>query len=228
MTAKFRDKKVYEKVIEYIDFQVNKGLLRKGDKIPPERQLVEILGIGRNSIREALKILSIIGLLERKQGDGTYIRESFDEWFTEPMSIAFLLSETSQNEIFEFRNMVEVEIATLSAERITESEIQALTDCYQKMNNVGDEVESARYDKLFHYIIAKASKNLIIISSYNAMSRMMDLFIHDIREVAFKASGEELVSTIHKDVFEAVINKDPIRARNAMKNHMDVIKKYYK
>jgi DNA-binding FadR family transcriptional regulator len=57
---------------------------------------------------------------------------------------------------------------------------------------------------------------------------MMDLFIHDIREVAFKASGEELVSTIHKDVFEAVINKDPIRARNAMKNHMDVIKKYYK
>jgi DNA-binding FadR family transcriptional regulator len=57
---------------------------------------------------------------------------------------------------------------------------------------------------------------------------MIDLFIHDIREVAFKASGEELVSTIHKDVFEAIISKDPLRARKAMKNHMDVIKKYYK
>ncbi|MBN2287260.1 MAG: FadR family transcriptional regulator [Tissierellales bacterium] len=228
LTEKTKDKKVHEKVIEYIDMQVNLGLLKKGDKIPPERQLVEILGIGRNSIREALKILNIIGLLEKRQGDGTYIRESFDEWFSEPMSIAFLLSENSRNEIFEFRNMVEVEIATLAAERITEAEIQALIACYNNMINVGDEIESARYDKLFHYILAKSSRNLIIISSYNAMSRMMDLFIHDIREEAFQNSGEDLVTIIHQEVFEAIIAKDPVKARQAMKHHMDVIRKFYK
>ena len=228
MTEKTRDKKVYEKVIEYIELQVNQGLLKKGDKIPPERHLVEILGIGRNSIREALKILNIIGLLERRQGDGTYIRESFDEWFSEPMSIAFLLSENSRNEIFEFRNMVEVEIATLAAERITQGELDTLAKCYNHMLRVVDEVESAKYDKLFHYTLAKASKNLIIISSYNAMSRMMDLFIHDIREEVFQASGEDLVRAIHQEVFEAMMMKDPVKARKAMKGHMDVIKNFYK
>lgn len=228
MTEKIRDKKVYEKVIEYIDSQVNQGLLKKGDKIPPERQLVEILGISRNATREALKILTIVGLLERRQGDGTYIRESFDECFSEPMSIAFLLSENRRDEVFEFRNMVEVEIATLAAERITKSELQALTDCYQNLVNAVDEVESVKYDKLFHYIIAKASKNLIIISSYNAMSQMMDLFIHDIREEAFQGSGEDFVSSIHKEVFESIYAKDSPRARKAMKSHMDTIKKFYK
>lgn len=128
-------KQIHYKVIEYIQTEVEEGRLLKGDKIPSEREMVDILGIGRNSIREALKILDILGIVDRRQGVGSYINDSFDSWFSKPMSVAIMLSETSKNEIFEFRNMIEVKIAKLAADRITEEEIGELTACYEKMSN---------------------------------------------------------------------------------------------
>ncbi len=221
------EKPRYFQVIEYINQQVEYGQLQKGDKIPTERQLVEILGIGRNSIREALKILEIIGIVDRKQGDGSYIRKDFHNWVSEPMSIAFMLSETNKKEIFEFRNMIEVEIATLAAQRITDEEIEELKACYSKMIEENEEEISAKYDKNFHSLLAKISKNMIIINSYNSMDYMLDLFIFDIRTDVVNSEGREVALTIHKGIFEAIINRDPKRAREAMKKHMDLIRRYY-
>jgi GntR family transcriptional repressor for pyruvate dehydrogenase complex len=223
-----KDKKIYQKVIEYINKEVSEGRLGKGDKLPPERKLVEILCVGRNSIREALKVLDIMGLVDRKQGDGTYIKTEFENWFSETLSIGFMLSDTSKKEIYEFRNMIEVEIATLAAERITQEEINLLKECYTKLIDHNNENYAVKYDREFHYIIAKASKNPIIINSYNAMSNMMDLFIYDLREDAFEDGGIGLVNQVHVDVFEAISNKQPEKAREAMKAHMDILKKYYK
>lgn len=221
-------KNVYYQLIEYIKTEVNEGRLGMGDKIPSERKFVEILGIGRNSVREALKILDIVGLVKRRQGDGTYIKEKFDDWFSEPMSIAFMLSDTSKDEIFEFRNMIETEIAVLAAERITDKEIEELKNCFDMYVNSVNESESSKYDKEIHYIIARASKNPIIINSYNAMSYMLDLFLHDIRSIVHEKEGKSVLYKMHKDVVDAVINKDPIEAENAMKAHMNIVKKNYK
>lgn len=222
------DEQIFYQVIEYFIQEIKAGNLSKGDKIPTERHLVEILGIGRNSIREALKILDIVGILDRKQGDGTYIRKEFDNWFSEPMSIAVMLSDMSKNEVFEFRNMIEVEIATLAADRITDAEIEDLKACYEIMIGVDDEVINAKYDKKFHRILAKASQNIIIINSYNAMDYLLDLFIYDIRKVAFNNMGKELVINVHKDILEAISNRNSKDAREAMKKHMDIIKTYYR
>ena len=221
------DKPIYFKVIEYIKKQVESGQLLKGDKIPTERQLVELLGIGRNSIREALKVLDTIGIVDRRQGDGSYIREEFYNWFSEPMRIAFMLSETNKKEIFEFRNMIEVEIATLAAQRITDEEIEELKVCHDKLIEKNEEQINAKYDKIFHSLLAKASKNMIIINSYNAMDYMLDQFIYNIRVDAFNNEGRELASRIHHDIFEAIIHRNPKLAREAMKKHMDVIRRYY-
>lgn len=223
-----KDKQAYEKVIEYIGQQVEEGILCKGDKVTTERKLVEILGIGRNSIREALEILDIIGIVERKQGDGTYIRKEFESWFSGPMSIAFMLSDTGKNEIFEFRNMIEVEIATLAAERITDGEIEELKECYGKLINMDDEIISAKYDNKFHGLLARATKNIIIINSYNAMEYMMNMMIYDIRARGILSEGYELMVIIHKDIFEAVVDRNPEEARKAMKRHMDALRKYHK
>lgn len=222
-----KNKQAYEMVIEYIGQQVEEGNLCKGYKIPTERKLVEILGIGRNSIREALEILEIIGIVDRKQGDGTYIKDEFDSWFSGPMSIAFMLSDTDKNEIFEFRNMIEVEIATLAAERITDDEIKVLKNCYDKLINRNDEIINAKYDNKFHGLLARATKNTIIINSYNAMEYMMNMLIYDIRAKGILSEGYELMVRIHKDVFEAVVNRDSETARKAMKSHMDSVRKYH-
>ncbi len=220
-------KQAYYKVIEYISEEVEKGAISKGDRVPSERDMIEILGIGRNSIREALKILDILGVVERRQGDGTYIKESFDKWFSKPMSVAIMLSETNKKEIFEFRNMIEVEIASLAAERITDEEINELTECYDEMIKIEDQEVITEYDLKFHSILAKASKNIIIINSYNAMDYMLDLFIYDVRVEAFNNEGLELAARVHDDLYKAVVRRDTVAAAEAMKEHMKVVRKYY-
>jgi GntR family transcriptional repressor for pyruvate dehydrogenase complex len=220
-------KQAYYKVIEYISEQVEKGALGKGDRIPSERSMIELLGIGRNSIREALKILDILGVVDRRQGDGTFIKENFDKWFSKPMSVAIMLSETNKKEIFEFRNMIEVEIASLAAERITDEEINELTECYDEMIKIEDQEVITEYDLKFHSILAKASKNIIIINSYNAMDYMLDLFIYDVRVEAFNNEGLELAARVHDDLYKAVVRRDTVAAAEAMKEHMKVVRKYY-
>jgi GntR family transcriptional repressor for pyruvate dehydrogenase complex len=220
-------KQAYYKVIDYINEQVLNEKLGKGDRVPSERDMVELLGIGRNSIREALKILDILGVVDRRQGEGTFIKDRFDKWFSKPMSVAIMLSDTSKKEIFEFRNMIEVEIASLAAERITDDEIKELTECYDNMINTEDQEISTEYDMKFHSILAKASKNIIIINSYNAMDYMLDLFIYEIRVSAFSNEGSEIAARVHKDLYRAVIARNPILASKAMKEHMEVIRRYY-
>ncbi len=226
MSAK-ESKPVYLQVIEYISGQVEQGILKKGDKLPTERSLVEILGVGRNSIREALKVLEIIGIVERRQGAGTYIKADFSDWFTKPMCFAFMLSETKKKEIFQFRNMIEVEIATLAAVRITKDELTELEDCYRQLIETEDQGASAKHDKNFHSILAKASKNIVIINAYNAMDCMLDLFIYDIRSQAYTDAGKELSVKIHREILDAIVERDAKRARQAMKQHMDVVRRYY-
>lgn len=221
------DKQVYLQVIEYIGNLIDEGKLTRGDKIPPERKLVEQLGVGRNSIREALKVLDIIGIVDRKQGNGTFIREEFDHWFSEPMYIAFMLSENSMNEIFEFRNMIEVEIATLAAKRITDKEIKELEACYKIFNSEVDEVVKTQYDIKFHHILSKASKNIIIINSYNAMNHMLNVFVYNLRVSAYNDVGRQLAFDVHENLYQAIIARNPEKARKAMREHMDVVKRYY-
>ena len=222
-----KDKQAYERVIEYIGQEVEEGKLNKGDKIPTERKMVEILGIGRNSIREALEILDILGIVERKQGNGTYIRSEFNSWFSGPMSIAFMLSDTGKSEIFEFRNMIEVEMATIAAERITDDEIEELKDSYEKLINTDDEFINAKYDNRFHSILAKATKNIILINSYNDMEDMMNMLIFDVRARGIKSEGKELIVRIHRDVCQAIAERNPTEAREAMKRHMAAVRKYH-
>ena len=221
--------KVYQQVIDYISCLIKEDKLKKGDKIPTERDLSVRLGVSRNSIREALKTLDVIGLVVRRQGDGTFIKDQFDDCLTEPLSIVFMLEKIEKETILEFRNMIEEQTVTLAAERITDSEIKQLEMAYVNMIEEKNEVTRVLYDKEFHYIIAKASKNLLILNSYNVMSSMLDAFISDIRLKVLERGGtEQIVISTHKEILEALKNKNPELAKIAIKKHMQVINSIYK
>ena len=227
MNSEAKCKKIYQIVIDYIGDMIINEDLKKGDKLPTERDLAMKLNVSRNSIREALKILDVIGLVSRRQGDGTYIKESFDDCFIEPLSIMFMLDRINENEILELRNMIEAETASLAAMRITDKEIKNLTEVYEALVKEEDESISAKYDKEFHYIIARASKNKIIFNYYNVMSMLMDSFIKEIREEALKELKLEEINNLHKDIYFAITNKEPKAASQAMRAHMSVINSYY-
>lgn len=219
--------KAYYKVMEYLGKRIRLKEIKKGDQLPTERDLSELLEVSRASIRESYKILSIIGLLENKPGSGTYIKDEIEEWPEGPMSIVLKLTNTTTDDVLEFRKMIEVEIATLAAERITNIEIEKLNECYEKMVQAKGELEKSRLDKRFHYLIAKASKNSIILNSYNAMSPMIQLFTYNIRNAVLENEKDETLENLHRNIYEAIIKKDKDKARESMKIHMDMINRYY-
>lgn len=220
--------KTYYQVMEYLTEEIRMKKLKKGDKMPTERELAEYLGVSRAAIRESYKILSIVGLLRSAPSQGTFIKDEFDDWFMEPMSIIFKLSDTTMNDVLEFRKMIEVEVATLAAEKITDEEIEVLSECFEKMNSDIDEVEKAIYDKKFHGTIVKAARNQIILNAYNAMSPMLQVFTRDIRSLVAEKEGEEMVVSAHRDIYEAIASRDVDKARESMQAHMETIIKYYK
>ena len=90
MLSPIKNTKVYEKVIEQVKDLVKSGELKSGDKLPPERDLSEQLQVSRTSIREALRALEMLGLVETKQGEGNFIKTDFENSLVEPLSIVYM------------------------------------------------------------------------------------------------------------------------------------------
>ncbi|WP_027623181.1 FadR/GntR family transcriptional regulator [Clostridium lundense] len=222
-----KNTKVYEQVIYQIKDMINKGVLKKGDKLPSERDMVESLQVSRTSIREALRSLEIIGLIECRQGEGNFIKSSFENSLIEPLSIMFLLQDSNSKEILELRKMIEKETAALAAERITEEELKELELLIVKFSELVEGEEMVRVDREFHYKIAQASKNFLILSVFNAISSLMESFIKDARKnILAKEENKEILYKQHESIYEALLNRNPDQAMQAMMEHLNFTNDY--
>lgn len=221
--------KVYEQVIEQIKSMIVNGNLKKGDKLPSERELVEHLQVSRTSIREALRALQIIGLIECRQGEGNYIRNNVENSLFEPLSIMFMLQESTPGEIIEIRKILEVETAALAAQRISSEEIESLEILIKALKGSSSENDSVKIDKKFHYLIAQASRNFLIVNILNAISSLMDSYIKEARKrILLDENNRGLLSKQHEDVYEALRARNSKKAAEAMKRHLDFANEYYK
>ncbi|ARC84294.1 bacterial regulatory s, gntR family protein [Clostridium argentinense CDC 2741] len=224
MFSPIKNTRVYEKVIEQIKEMIVKGTFKKGDKLPSEREMAESLQISRTSIREALRELEIMGLIESRQGEGNFIKNSFENNLLEPLSTIFLLKESNPDEILELRNIIERGSVALAAERITDAELTEMELLLE------DSLKSDFKDKLvdmdinFHYKIAQASKNFLILSILNAISFLIEAFIKDIRKnVITKEENINMLIQQHRDILSALKAHDPIAAEKAMLDHLQYV-----
>ncbi|GAB6086369.1 FadR/GntR family transcriptional regulator [Alkaliphilus crotonatoxidans] len=231
MFSPIKSTKVYEQVIEQIQGMIANGDLKKGDKLPSERQLAEQLGVSRTSVREALRALQIIGLIEVRQGDGNFITESFDHCLFEPLSALFMLQESRPQEIVDLRRVIEVETATLAAQRITDEEIKELGELINQLkllSEAQDEKNSVKVDKEFHYRIARASKNYLLLNILNVISALMDNFIEDARGmILMNQKNKKLLVEQHENIYKALARRDPKAAAGAMETHINLIIQEY-
>jgi len=224
MFSPIKNTRVYEKVIEQIKEMIVKGTFKKGDKLPSEREMAESLQISRTSIREALRELEIMGLIESRQGEGNFIKNSFENNLLEPLSTIFLLKESNPDEILELRNIIERGSVALAAGRITDEELAEMELLLE------DSLKSDFKDKLvdmdinFHYKIAQASKNFLILSILNAISFLIEAFIKDIRKnVITKEENIIMLIQQHRDILSALKAHDPIAAEKAMLDHLQYV-----
>jgi GntR family transcriptional repressor for pyruvate dehydrogenase complex len=227
MLTPIKTTKVYEQVIEQIKGMIASGTLKKGDKLPSERDLVEQLQVSRTSIREALRAMEIIGLIECRQGGGNYVRESFENNLFEPLSVMFMLEKRDPSEIIELRKIIEVENAALAAQRITEEELEDIGVIIENLKNSENEEIAVKFDKQFHYAIAKASKNTLILAILNAVSSLIDDYIKDARtKILAEESNRVLLSEQHEKVYLALKKRDAAAAVKAMNDHLDFANEY--
>jgi GntR family transcriptional regulator, transcriptional repressor for pyruvate dehydrogenase complex len=227
MFTPVKSTKVYEQVIEQIKEMITSGQLKKGDRLPPERELVEHLQVSRTSIREAIRALQIIGLVECRQGGGNFIKESFENSLFEPLSIMFVLQNSKPEEILELRKIVEVETAALAAEKITEKDLKDIKAIIEQLRDSQDEEVSSKLDKQLHYRIAHASGNFLVVSVLSAVSSLMDSFIKDARDMILRQKeNKEVLMEHHENIYNALLNHDKKKAAEAMRKHLDLVNEY--
>ena len=211
--------KIYEMVMEQIKDIVKKGELKSGDKLPSERDLSEKLEVSRASVREALKALQMLGLIEAKHGEGNFITANFENNLLEPLSIVFLLIGSKSKDIFELRKIIEPETAALAAKNITNEQLIELKEIMNELNDTTDEEKSASLDKMFHYKIAQASGNPLISTIMFSVSSLIE---KNIEKSKIHSINKNLVKKQHEEIYNALEKNNSEKSSNAVKKHLEL------
>ncbi len=193
----------------------------EGDKIPPERELCHKLGVGRASLREAMKALEIMGMIETRLGEGTFVC-SRSEFFSRPLLWAITGSvRTQSHELVEARRLIEVEIAALAAERATPDDLGVIGKYLDAMeSSLHNAALFLEADINFHLAIANAAHNRILL---NALSLIRNLMRQWIAQALPKEGAARIALDHHNRIFTAIAKRNPAAARAAMQNHLDTM-----
>lgn len=217
-------KKAYEAIIDKIKKDIIAGNLSGGDKLPPERELAKQFGISRTSVREALRTLEILGVIESIQGSGNFITGDLRKSFIESISIMFLLQQTNDLQITQLREALEMKAVLLAIENITEEQINHLEDIVKEMSITSDERKNSALDKELHCAIAAASKNNIIILILNILSELINIDITSRRkEILSNNANKKRLLKIHEHLVTSIRNKDIKVAYRAVRDHFEII-----
>ncbi len=223
MEDKELHKKSYIKVIDYIKSQIRDGKLITGGKLPAERELSVILGVSRNSVREAIRTLDIMGVISSQQGAGNYLTGNFENNLVESMSIMFLLNQIDYQQISQLRRGLEMQALMLAIDNISDRDVKNLVEINNKLENQTEE-NNVILDKKLHYNIAKASNNTLIIDILQALSELIDQFIVDLRrEILSSDSSKVRLQEAHTEMVQSLISRDKNLAYEAINKHFGII-----
>ena len=223
MEGHVSQEKSYMKVIDFIKKQIRSGELTIGGKLPAERELSEILGISRNSVREAIRSLDIMGVISSQQGAGNFLIGNFENNLVESLSMMFLLNQIDYKQISQLRRALEMEALMLAIDNITEEEIETLKKVIFQLEKETEE-NNVILDKKMHYNIALASKNTLIINVLEALSEVLDKFIVDLRrEILSEDASRKILMEAHNGMIESLITKDKNLAYESINKHFGVI-----
>ncbi len=215
--------KSYMKVINYIKKQIRSGELSIGGKLPAERELSEILGISRNSVREAIRTLDNMGVISSQQGAGNFLTGNFENNLVESLSMMFLLNQIDYRQVSELRRALEMEALMLAIDNITDEEIQSLVKIISQLET-DTEANNVVLDKKMHYNIALASKNTLIINILQALSEVLDKFIVDLRrEILSQEDSRKILMEAHNGMIESLITRDKNLAYESINKHFGII-----
>jgi GntR family transcriptional repressor for pyruvate dehydrogenase complex len=193
------------------------GVLCPGTKLPSERELAAFFKVARSSLRQALKVLEILGVITQKVGDGSYLNRDASAVLAVPMKFLFLLDGTTIDELAELRLIMEPALAAQAAERANAADIARLRHSVAAMeNSKGDPVKLVASDLQFHRAIFQASGNRLTSRIFHTTHRAM------LQMITVTSQLVELQHTIafHKPILDAIEKRNAQLASRLMREHL--------
>lgn len=214
-------------VIRQIEERILDGVLRPGDRLPPERELAAILDVSRPILRHALKELELRGLVRSRPGEGTYVLQIIGTVFEPPMAGLVRRHPRAVFDFLEYRREMEAIACAYAAERATAADLTILDQLLAAMDAAhlaGDPAAESRLDVEFHTAIIEAAHNVVLLHMMRACYRLMaeDVFHNRDRLYAVTAQRERLLEQ-HRAIHAAIAARRPDAARAAAAAHIDYV-----
>lgn len=227
MSSKVQVPRISDAVAASLERRILEGSLKPGDRLPPERELATELGVSRPSLREAIQKLASKGMLQSRQGGGTYVTNALESTFLDPWQDMMGQHPNLREDMLEFRRMLEGQAAEWAAERATEADLQRLNQSYEALAAAfdGDDTERrAAADIAFHQAVGEASHNALIGHLSSALLRLMHDHIRlNLGELKSVPAAGRLLMSQHTAIFQAVSERKPQAARSAAETHIDFV-----
>jgi GntR family transcriptional regulator, transcriptional repressor for pyruvate dehydrogenase complex len=223
MLKEVKKKRAYEDIVTQIKELITKGKLKQGDQLPNENELSETFKVSRSTVREAILSLETLNLVERRQGDGTYVMASSEEAIIQPLASHIFHEKDDLIDMFAVRKIVESEIAELASQNATPKDIRDLEKIVSMqeldLKAGGFTVKS---DSNFHFALARMSKNKVLERLNVALVRLLrktrDEYLQTAERKQKSLDG-------HRGILAAVKRKDGKEAKKAMRRHLEGIEK---
>ena len=212
-----------DQIIDVITAQIREGKIKPGDKIPGERVLANTFNVSRPSIRQALKALEFLGVLEIRHGTTTTLKTSSADLFINPLKYISILYNVDIYELFEARKIIEVAMAKKAAQHATPDDIKKMQCCLEKAeNNLNDPNIFLFAEKDFHECIFNASGNRLLTAMINSLNIVL---IESRKETIKTFTNLKVSFDMHYRIFDAIKKQDIKAAGKAMLAHLEDVEK---
>jgi GntR family transcriptional repressor for pyruvate dehydrogenase complex len=218
-----RTSRLYEQIVQQIEESILKGTLKTGDQLPAERELAQRFGVSRTAVREAVKALREKGLVEAYSGRGTFITDGTSQAVRQSLDLMAKIGQPEGSQyLAELRAILEPEIAALAAARAEEPELATMREAVAVMDRAGRDPDAyIEADLDFHLALAEAAANPLILSLIDSIVGLL----REQRMRIFKVEGgPERGQFHHKRILEAMEQRNPENARDAMRAHLEQVR----
>jgi GntR family transcriptional repressor for pyruvate dehydrogenase complex len=220
-----KTRRLYEEIVEQIKQFITGGELKPGDKLLAERDMAERLQVSRVSVREAIKTLEMLGFVEIRPGDGTFVRNTNADDIIRPLAMFLAVERNSLLDMFEVRRIFETATAGLAAERADAREVDEIRGLLEKMKegiNLQDSEMGEEFDTAFHYAVAEATHNSLLTKLFRTVSEEFAKAISTARRQLFLDSSRNAKKIVdqHTRIYEAIKAHDALTASRAMLEHL--------
>jgi len=214
--------KLHEQIVNQVQALIEKGRLKHGDQLPPERELASIFKVSRHTVREAIRILEQKKILRSRPGSGTFIILEDESSVVEFMARAIFREKNTLSEIFQFRELLEPQIAGLAAQNATKKDISVLEDILEKQKlELGNTIESKELDEKFHLALAKATGNSVLFQVVELFGHILLKSRHEDSQSPYR---NKLSIEGHNKILDAIKDADSRAANKLMAGHLDAIR----